>query len=571
MDLRAKGPSGEKPPSPFRLAKRFIGETPAARRPLVLSLSAALLGAALMIGQVIVLARLVNGVFLEHHGAAALLPLFLLGGGLTAGRAVLSVLERRMSARLASHLRASLRCGFIDALFEAGPAFTADGDAGALVAQLLEAVDAVALFISTYFPQMILAVSIPLLVLIAVGLQSSVAALILVATAPLVPFFMVLVGRAAEGASRREWRTLMDLNGRFLDLLRGLLTLKIFGRAERQGAQVGRVSEDYRRHVMVTLRVALLSGLVLELFAAIATAIVAVSIGLALVYGTIAFLPALIALMLVPEFFAPMRQLGSAFHQAMSGLEAAEGLLGRDVTPRTRGVHSSNLPPPAGTFGLRFEGVAFRHPLSSGPVFEDLTFSVPPGGHLAVRGESGSGKTTLLLLLLGYLEADAGIIRVGDLPLSDLDRSLWRSRIAYVSQSPYLISGTVRDNLLIAREGASEEDLWGALERAQAAPLVRSLPRGLDAEVGERGQRLSGGEARRIALARVFLRDAPLLLLDEPTIHLDPFSRRRVLDELASYAEGRTLIIATHHEEEAALAGARVDLALPRSPMVVVG
>lgn len=556
-------------PSPWPLARRFVEQTPGAKRALTSSLAWALAGAGALIGQIGVIARLVDLIFLGRWTPQMLAPLLLLGAFLTVLRASIEVRQRTESARLAWLLRSELRRQFIGRLFDLGPAYGAGKEAGSLVTALLEAVDALSLFISTYVPQMVLAVAIPFLVLTAVGLESRLAGVILVVTGPLVPLFMVLVGRAAGRTSEGEWRTLLELNGRFLDLVRGLLALRIFGRARPQVTSVLASSERYRTRVMATLRVALLSAFVLELFASLATAVVAVAVGLALVGGRVAFFPALVVLMLTPEFFMPMRQLGSAFHQALSGVTAADSVLAVLDRPLPATVRPARILPKGTPPSIAFEDLAFTYPGRMAPLFEHLSLTVRSGERVALRGESGSGKTTLLLLALAYLHPTSGRVRVSGIPLDQLTPSDWRLRVALVSQSPYLVTGTLRENLMLARPGARDEVIWEALEKAQALGFVRCLPQGLDTPVGDRGQTLSGGEARRIALARVFLRDTPVMLLDEPTVHLDPLTRRLTLQALADHLKGRTVLLATHHEEEAALADRSYEMGHPNRPREV--
>jgi thiol reductant ABC exporter CydD subunit len=541
----------------WNVAVPLLSRVPGGLRLLLLAGGAGVLAGGMTVATAVVLSRAVAAVFLGEGGMAAVLPLLGLGGAVALVRAGADTAARFWAAELAYRAKVVVRRRLLERLLAVGPARSFD--VGTTVQTMLEGVDAMATLVAAYLPQLVTAGAVPVLVLLAVGIQDWLAGLILLVTGPLIPFFMVLIGRAAEARTARQWATLTRLARHFLDVLGGLPTLILLNQVERQLELIRRVSDDYRRAVMATLRLALLSALVLELFAAVATALVAVAVGLALVDGRVAFAPALAVLMLAPEFYLPQRTLGSAFHQAMEGVTAATAVLALLNTPGERPAGGRLRCSRPGPWGVEWSGVAVRF-ADRPPLFDDFSLLVRPGEQVALVGPSGSGKSTLLYLLLGYLRPERGTVRVDGILLDALDLEWWRQHVAYLAQWPYLVFGTVRDNLAVARPDADDRVFWQALEAADAAAFVAQLPGGLDAPVGDRGLGLSGGQAQRLALARLFLRDAPVVLLDEPTEHLDPTARERVWSSLERRFGDRTLIVVTHRPEEAGRLGRTVRL-----------
>lgn len=551
MKRRRRGPATPGT-SPWPVARQFLREVPQGQ---VLSLTVVglgLLATLLMVVNVLLLSRALMLVFLQHAHWAQIAPLVGWGIAVVVARAVAVWGSRAVGAELHYRMKRGLRERLLRFAFQAGSVLGRDEATGAQVSTLMEAAESVGVLVSRYLPQVMLAAAVPVIVLVVVGQEFWVAGIILLVTAPLIPLFMVLIGRAAEGATKRQWQALARLSGHFLDVLGGLPTLILFNQAKRQREIIGRVSESYREAVMRVLRLALLSALVLELFAAIAMALVAVAVGLALMGGTVTLAPALAVLILAPEFYAPQRALGSAFHQAMEGVTAADALLDLWERGQRRPTGGVRQPAGPGPWEVTVEAVTASYP-GRGNSLGPYTLSVRPGEHVAVVGESGAGKTTLLHLLLGYLPPAGGQLAVGGVDLAHLDLRWWRSQVGYVGQWPYFSFGSIRDNLKAARPDAGDELLWSALKAAQIGEFVAGLPHQLDAPIGDRGHRLSGGQAGRLALARLFLRDVPVVLLDEPTDYLDPMSRAAVWAALNAYLRGRTLLLVTHRLEEARL------------------
>lgn len=544
---------------PWALTRRLLALVPGARPLLLRIVLLSATAAAAMIVQAYLLADVLTKIFLDRQPPRALLPLLLATLAALVVRTAADGWARLGAADLGYAVRRTLRHGVVERLFALGPLFQDRPETGSLVPTLLESVDALAVFAGQYLPRLWLAFLIPALVWVGVAHASWPAALVLLLTGPLVPFFMILIGQAAERRATEQWTALYRLNAHFLDLVEGLATLILFGQVRRQPAAVAQVSHAYRRGVLRNLRLALTSALVLEGFAALATALVAVFVGLELVAGRIAYPPALTVLLLVPEFYVPQRELGGAFHKALSAVAASEAVFRTLEWPLP--AVDGGLEPPQGAVHLRFEGVSFRYPDRAEPLFAGLHLHVAAGESLAVEGESGSGKSTLCRLVLGYLRPSDGRILVDALPLEALHPVRWRAQVTYVPQSPYFLSGSLRENLLVAKPEADDDALWWALERALLADFVRRLPQGLDTPVGHHALRLSGGQAQRLALARAFLRATPVVVLDEPTAHLDRETAKRLWRPLGEFLAGRTVLLVTHRPgEAAALADRRIVL-----------
>src|SRR6185369_6958937 len=346
---------------------------------------------------------------------------------------------------------------------------------------------------------------------------------------------------------RRQWSRLTRMAGHLLDLVQGLPDLIIFGAAKREATVVARVSDEYRSATMAVLRVAFLSAFALEFFATVGTAVIAVLVGFRLLWGNLSLGEGLFVLLMAPEFYLPLRNLGLSYHSRMQGVAAAERIAPLLAKPLAEGFAGSLLPP-LGPPAVLFEGVSFRYGGDRGGV-DGVALELPAGSITVLAGESGAGKTTLARLLVGLARPESGRILINGQDLTLLEPDSWRSRLAWVPQSPYFTSGTVRENLLLGRPDADENQIDTALEAASASQFIRRLPLGLDTPLGDRGAGLSGGELRRLALARAYVRQATLVVLDEPTAGLDPENERLVCDALERLARGRTVLVISHREE----------------------
>ncbi|MET0256039.1 MAG: thiol reductant ABC exporter subunit CydD [Luteibacter sp.] len=451
-----------------------------------------------------------------------------------------------------------------------GPAWTARQPTGDLVTRLVDGVDALAPYYAGYLPQTCLSAIVPAIVLACVLAAEPWSALVLLGCAPLLPVFMVLVGKAAASASERRWVRLRRLGARFMDAISGLTTLRLYAAAERETQRLAAAGEAYRRETMAVLRIAFLSALVLEFFATVSIAVIAVMIGFRLMGGGLAFEPGMFALLLAPEFFAPLRAMGTQRHQRMEATAAAEGLIdlladsGEPASPPSAEAAMSTRTAPC----LVFEQVAYAH-ADDRPLLECVDLRVPAGSRLTLAGASGSGKSTLLDLLMGLATPRSGRILVDGRELVRSSAGSWRDSVAWVSQRPHVFHGSLRDNLLIARPDADEPALRRAIRFAALGDVVGRLAHGLDTPLGEHGAGLSGGELQRLAIARAWLRDAPVLLLDEPTQHLDAATARLIDQALDALGQGRTVVRVAHRLDT--LAGDETVAVLSRGRIVEHG
>lgn len=516
------------------------------KRPAALSVAAGVLSAAALIAQAWLLSRIVAAAFFDGASRSSLTPIFVALGAAIVLRAGTLFLERFLALRVARAVQRDLRRDLLTHLFRLGPWEARSGGSGALATTVLQGVDALEAYLGRYLPQVLLAVLVPLAILTVVFPIDLLSGVVLLVTAPLIPFFMTLIGRSAQSLRDRQWTVLQRLGGHFLEMLQGLPTLKLFDRARERIADIRAVSAEFRRTTMGVLRVAFLSALALEVIATISVAVVAVEIGLRLLYGRLDFQHALFVLILAPELYLPLRELGARFHAGMEGVAAAGSIVALLDRPVPAGPAAPLLPPDPAAHSIRFSGVTVTYPGRDHPALADADLTLAPGERVALVGPSGAGKTTLARLLLGLVRPEHGEIRIGATRLADIDPAAWRERLAWISQSPHLFHGSIADNIRLGNPHAGMDDVFTAARRAEIHDEITAFPGGYDTAVGERGARLSGGQAQRIALARAFLRDAPLVILDEPTAHLDVHTERRVQAAIAGLLKGRTAVIIAH-------------------------
>ncbi|MFI5667937.1 thiol reductant ABC exporter subunit CydD [Streptomyces sp. NPDC051704] len=503
-----------------------------------------LAGAGLVVGQAMLIAEIVVGAFEQGLDGAALRTPLLLLAAVALGRGLLAWLTELAAHRASAAVKSQLRGRLLDRAVDLGPGWLSGQRTGSLVALATRGVDALDDYFSRYLPQLGLAVVVPVAVLARIVTEDWVSAAIIVVTLPLIPLFMVLIGMATQSRMDRQWRLLSRLSGHFLDVVAGLPTLKVFGRAKAQAESIRKITDDYRQATVRTLRIAFLSSFALELLATLSVALVAVTIGMRLVHGELDLYTGLVILILAPEAYLPLRQVGAQYHAAAEGLAAAEEIF--EVLQTPVAASGGVVPVPAAGLRIECDGVAVRYEGrgedSPGPV----SLEVGPGECVALTGPSGAGKSTLLQVLLGFVEPTAGQVRVGGADLASLSLEQWRERIAWVPQRPHLFAGTIAQNVRLARPDASAEAVAGALKDAGAWEFVAALPRGVDTELGEGGVGLSAGQRQRLALARAFLADRPVLLLDEPTAALDGETEAAVVDAVRRLAVGRTVLLVVH-------------------------
>ena len=527
--------------------RRLLRETRSELHRLVGVVFAGLLVAVATVLQAHALSASVAAVFLQHRTFAEITPLLVLLAAVILARALLTTLADALAGEIAIRIKSKLRRQLLAHLTRLGPAALAEQESGELSTVLVEGIESLHAYFSQYLPQLVLAALVPVVVLVFVFPRDWLSGLVLLLTAPLIPVFMVLIGHAANALTRKRWALLSRLGAHFLDVLQGLTTLKTLGRSKDKAAEIAEMTDRFREATLAVLRVAFLSALVLELVATISTAVVAVEIGLRLLRGGIGFQESLFVLVLAPEFYLPLRLLGSRFHTSVEAVSAADRITRvLQFQPATRPAPAVPRSVPQPPFHVRFERVGFRYPGSTAPALVDVTFSLEPGQKVALVGKTGAGKSTLASLLMRFLDPTQGQISVNGTDLCSLDPDAWRRYLAWAPQRPHLFYGTIEDNLRLARPDATEAELWKALEQAHLAQFVASLPQGLRTPVGESGARLSGGQAQRLALARAFLRQAPLLVLDEPTSNVDPELEAELQETTRELLCGRTALVIAH-------------------------
>ncbi|MFI7102927.1 thiol reductant ABC exporter subunit CydD [Streptomyces sp. NPDC050161] len=535
-----------------------------------------LAGAGLVIGQAMLIAEIVAGAFRHALGLGDLVTPVALLAAVSVGRGLVSWLTELAAHRASAAVKSELRMRLIERAARLGPGAELrrpDGgtDAGTQATATLEmrtgelttlatrGIDALDDYFARYLPQLGLAVVVPVAVLARIVTGDWISALTIVITLPLIPLFMILIGWATQSRMDRQWRLLARLSGHFLDVVEGLPTLKVFGRAKAQAASIRAITGDYRRATLRTLRIAFLSSFALELLATLSVALVAVGIGMRLVNGHLDLYTGLMVLVLAPEAYLPLRQVGAQYHAAAEGLSAAEEIFAvLETPPRAPGTAAA----PAGT-ALTVDGLTVRHPGRSTDSLPATSFEVRAGETVALVGPSGAGKSTLLSVVLGFTEPTAGRVLVDGQDIASLSPDDWRSRIAWVPQRPHLFAGTIAENVRLARPDADDAALRGALRDAGALDFVDALPDGAATRLGEFGAGLSAGQRQRIALARAFLADRPVLLLDEPTAGLDGGTEAAVVDAVRRLAAGRTVLLVVHRPALLAVADRIVRLPDP--------
>ncbi|MFD5104647.1 thiol reductant ABC exporter subunit CydD [Streptomyces cinereoruber] len=516
-----------------------------------------LVGAALVVAQAMLIAEIVVGSFQEGRSVSALATPLLLLAGVAVARGLVSWLTELAAHRASAAVKSELRGRLLGRAAALGPGWLGGQRAGSLIALATRGVDALDDYFARYLPQLGLAVVVPVAVLARIVTEDWVSAAIIVVTLPLIPLFMILIGWYTQARMDRQWKLLSRLSGHFLDVVAGLPTLKIFGRAKAQAESIRAITSEYRQATMRTLRIAFLSSFALELLATLSVALVAVTIGMRLVHGDLDLYTGLVILILAPEAYLPLRQVGAQYHAAAEGLAAAEEIF--DVLEQP--VRNGGTGAVPDSVRLELDAVTVRHAGRAEPSLDAVTLTVEPGETVALVGPSGAGKSTLLDVVLGFTAPEpGGSVRVGGEDLAGLDPEAWRSRIAWVPQRPYLFAGTIAENVRLARPDASDEAVRKALRDAGADGFVAELPDGLDTLLGEDGAGLSAGQRQRLALARAFLADRPLLLLDEPTAALDGETEAGVVDAVRRLAAGRTVLLVVHRPALLAVADRVVSL-----------
>jgi ATP-binding cassette, subfamily C, bacterial CydD len=530
------------------LDPRLVRRTASARPLLVLDTVLGIGAGLTVLLQATLLARIVARAFvgesLQSLGPA--LGLLLLAFALRGATAwAMEVAGRRAAWSVLSELRLSL----VERRLHLCPLATDGAAGGEIAAAAVQGVEALEGYYARYIPQVMLACIVPWLVVAWVAFIDVEAALIMLLTLPLVPLFMWLIGRYTEERTRERWQALRQLACHFLDVVRGLPTLRMLGRAGEEAAILADAGERYRHATMQTLRVSFLSGSVLELAATLGVALVAVTAGVRLVDGGLGLQAGLTVLVLAPELYLPFRRLGAEYHASADGLAIAERMFGLIDAPESAVPGGARLAPTPARAAIRFESVSFSYPGRSALVLDGLDLELAPGEAVALVGESGAGKSTIAALLLGLIGPTVGRITVGGIPLADCRMDEWRRRVAWLPQHPALLRGTVADNIWLGDPGAPFAALVEAAALAGAEEFIAALPHGFRTMIGDGARALSPGERRRLGLARAFLKDAPLVILDEPTADLDAFNVAIVSQAVRRLARDRTVLVIAHRPE----------------------
>ena len=527
--------------------RRLLSLTRDSRSALLLTVLSGFLAGLLTIAQAYLLSRTVNGVFLEGQTLAEVsywLRLILL---VVAGRAFLTWVIEVSANEVAVKIKTDLRERLFNHILNLGPAYTRGQRTGELTTAAVEGIEALDAYYSQYLPQLVITALVPISILVVVFPIDLLSGIVLLITAPLIPFFMIMIGKGAEIITRRQYQTLSRLSAHFLDSLQGLTTLKLFGQSKAHAKNIETVSNQFRDTTLNVLRITFLSALALELLATLSTAVIAVEIGFRLLYARMDFLEAFFILVLAPEFYLPLRMLGARFHAGMSGTTAAKRIYEILDTPLHRSddfsrLDTTKLVPIPETITL--ENVSYTYPGEATPALENIHLQINAGQQIALVGPSGAGKTTLVNLLLDFVHPTAGAITVNNDP--EITNYPLLNSIAWVPQKPYLFHDTIAANIRLGRPDATDEEMMEAAKAAHLHEFIETLPEKYESVIGEGGARLSGGQAQRMALARAFLKDSPILILDEPTSSLDPETESLLEESTRHLMQGRTVITIAH-------------------------
>jgi ATP-binding cassette, subfamily C, bacterial CydD len=521
----------------FGLAQQVRGFLPA------LAIFSFLLTAVIIL-QMYLLSVIINDVFMLNKTPANHL-LYLMATAIFA-RATLVWLRERFAQQNALKIKSGLRLKVIDRLLKLSPAYTRGRKTGELVNDITDGVEKLDDYYTKYIPSIVHIAVLPVVIIAFAVYTDWLSGLIMLLTAPLILFFMWLIGTWAKNLTDKQWQEMSAMSAHFLDAMQGIKTLKIFNRNRAEATKVAEVSDHFRAITMKVLKVAFLSGMVLELAASISIALVALQVGIRLIEGMMEYQMGLFVLFLTPEFYLPFRSLGQHHHTGMEGASAAEKMY-EILDSATQGVNPvSGIRMPDGKLSIDFVNVDFYYPNAAQPALHQVSCSIEPGELTAIVGHTGSGKTTFSYLLMGYLQPSSGQILFNGIPLDQITEDELNRKIAYVPQHPHFFDMSILDNLLMANTKASTEQVVDACTKAGAHDFIQNLPQAYHTQLTENAARLSGGEKQRLAIARAFLKNAPLLILDEPTSNLDPESEELIALATEELIKDRTTLIIAH-------------------------
>ncbi len=486
--------------------------------------------------------KIVDRAFLGHEDLNELFIPILTLMSIVFIRAIFIWLNAHFATSVSLRVRSNLRDKLLKKIVQLGPAFTGGERTGELTSTLTEGIDKLDPYIREYIPQVILTAVIPLMVLLFVFPRDFYTGMVFVITAPLIPFFMILIGMAAEKVTKRQWESLGRMSAYLLDVIQGLVTLRVLNRSKDEKERLKRVVDNFRRTTIDVLKIAFISALTLELIATLSTAIVAVEIGLRLLYGRMIFQEAFFILLLAPEFYTPFRQLGAKFHAGMAGVDAASRIF--EILQSEPAIRSDGSVPASFSREIVFKNVGFSY--GNRKVLDGINLTIRKGEKLALVGPTGAGKSTLVSLILRFNDPQEGMIYVDGIPLNGIEIRKWRELISWVPQNPYIFNATVLENIKIAKPDADFDEIVEAAKKAYAHEFIERLEKGYHTPVGEQGTLLSGGQVQRIAIARAFLKNSPILVMDEATSNLDPETEEKIRNAMENLMKGKTVIIIAH-------------------------
>ncbi len=494
--------------------------------------------------QMFSLSLIIAGVF--SHQQPPGFPLLAIFLGSIILRSVLVWIRERTARQKAVHIKSTIREKAFSHILALGPVHARSEKTGGLINLLTEGTEKLEDYFTHYIPALIHIALLPVVIILFVFYLDWPSAIILLLTGPLIVFFMWLIGTYARKISDDQWQSFNRLSARFLDSIQGLKTLKLFAVSENESEQIADSSNQFRIITMRVLRVAFLSGMVLELAASISIAMVALQVGIRLIEGMMVFQPALFVLLLAPEFYLPFRALGQHHHAGMEGSAAASEIFSLMKQQANVSTGKTAMPGTSKSAEILCKNLRFTYSGQTDPAIQDLCCTLEPGKLTAIVGPSGSGKTTFIHLLLAYIRPDSGTIQVNGTALNDIDPAAWRQHVAYVSQHPHFFNGSVLENLLQAKPGATVNEVLDATVQAGADDFIREMPQGYRTILTDNASRLSGGERQRLAMARALLRESALLILDEPTSYLDPESEQKIAGANVKAISNRTTLVIAH-------------------------